>query len=268
MNKEPMKIVLIEDNEYEVKQFLQYCASTTDVELLGHTGSKTIGLELVKSHAPDAVVLDIQLEEGNGLDFVYELHDLALLHSPFIIVTTNITNESTLQNLRDHGAGYVQLKTQPGYFEHGPEMVIGFLRKMRPYFVGVPRPTAAMEEPEMKERMRDQLINELGKIGIAIGTKSQNYLVEAILLQTDQEDDFVDMDNVIYPELCKMMHTTKAALERSMRCRIEATWRIVDIDTLRQNYRQYVDPIKGKPLLREFIGYYAKLIKPSKKETT
>lgn len=257
-----MRLVMIEDNQFEVERFTRYCAGAADVELIAATGSMREGLALVEEHCPDAVILDIQLEEGNGLDFVYELKDLDLPNSPYIIVTTNISNEATQKSLMDQGAGFVQLKTQPGYHERGPEMVIGFLRRMRPYLAagqtGAPREECG---DQADEHGRARITQMLGMIGCRPNTLSSHYLVEAILVESKQKNGLVDMENVIYPELIRRFRCTKKALERAMRYRIERIWRKTDVRILEKYYTQYIDPERGKPLLREFISYYANQLK-------
>lgn len=97
----------------------------------------------------------------------------------------------------------------------------------------------------------------LGRIGITLGTFSQNYLVESILIAAKTEGCIVDLENEIYPALIKKYKVTKISLEKAMRTRIESAWRHTDIETLQREYTQYVNPEKGKPELKEFIGYYA-----------
>lgn len=257
----PMKIILIEDNQYEVTAFQNYCHKAADIDLAAATGSKTEGLLAVAQHRPDAVILDLQLEEGNGLDFVYELSDLALKKTPYIIVTTTLSNEATLQNLRDHGVGYIQMKTQPGYMEHGPEMVIGFLRRMRPYFGNEMEQPRAKPRKDVEKELRDKITLELNKICIVQGTHSQKYLVETILVIATLPVPSIDMNNIVYPELEKRLGMDWRAMERAMRYRIEKVWDTVAPDILAANYCQYVDPARGKPTLKEFVAYYANKVK-------
>lgn len=255
----PMRILLIEDNKYEVEAFQSYCDSVADAKLVFSTGSKTEGLLAVKNFCPDAIVLDIQLDEGNGIEFVYELQDLDLKTNPYIIVTTSLSNERTLQVLRDNGVGYIQPKTQVGYMEHGPEMVVSLLRRMRPYFSYGSKINIPQRDIEKERRVAIWL--ELGKIGISDDGLSQRYLVEAILIVSFQKDNFIDMDNVVYPELEKRFGRNKKALEHAMRWRIGKVWDTTDPETLQKNYQLYVDPAKGRPVLRQFIGYYASKVK-------
>ncbi len=258
MGKEPvMKIVMIEDDPLEVRRFAEYFEKVEDMELVAAVDGAPAGLEAVEANVPDAVILDLELAEGNGIQLLPKLK--ALPFAPYILVTTWTTDAVTLRGVRAKGSGHIQSKAMPGYAENGPEMVASFLREMRPFFNKGPveQSTAAVSILDPEERRRKKVVEALGRIGITLGTFSQNYLVESILIAAKTEGCIVDLENEIYPALIKKYKVTKISLEKAMRTRIESAWRHTDIETLQREYTQYVNPEKGKPELKEFIGYYA-----------
>lgn len=258
MSKEPvMKIVMIEDDPLEIHRFAEYFETVEDMELVAAVDGATAGLAAVEANAPDVVILDLELNEGNGVQLLPKLKALPL--NPFVLVTTWTTDAVIIQNVRANGSGYVQPKSMPGYGEKGPEMVASFLREVKPFFrrgsAEQGAAVAAVVDPEV--RRRREVIAALGRIGITPGTLSQRYLVASILIAAKNEGGIVDLDNEIYPALMGEFHVTKASLERAMRGRIESAWRHTDVETLQREFTQYVNPEKGKPELKEFIGYYA-----------
>ena len=70
------------------------------------------------------------------------------------------------------------------------------------------------------------------------------------------ESGAVELDNEIYPALKKMFHVSVESMEIAMRRAIGKVWLHTDLETIQREYTQYVDPEKGHPELKEFIGYY------------
>lgn len=264
MGKDPVvRIVMIEDDPLEVARFAEYFEAQEDMELVAAEDGATAGLAAVEANAPDVVILDLELREGSGVQLLPKLK--ALSPAPFVLVTTWTTDSTVIQSVRARGSGYVQPKSMPGYAEKGPEMVAAFLREMEPFLQRKPAEqrvaVANLLDPELRRRKR---VNEaLGRIGIAPGTLSQAYLADSILMAITAKGGIIDLDNVIYPALVKKYQVTKISIEKAMRKRIESAWSHTDIDTLQREFTQYVNPAKGKPEVKEFIGYYANLFRDS-----
>lgn len=259
-----IQVLLVEDEAWEIARFSDYFLSQQDFDLIAYAKGAGEALRLTKECVPDAVILDLELEEGNGIQYLYALPGLHLPRSPYILVTTRTSCQGTLQNARDHGAGFIQFKGQAGYRENGPQMVAEMLRCMRPYF-GLEQPAQppqAQRDPGEPRFDRDSILRrriskEIGRIGIAAGSVGHVYLVEAILIASKNAGGLVELDNEIYPALIRRERATRSGIEKAMRSRIEAAWSATDLDVLEKYYTQYVDPEKGRPELKEFIGYYA-----------
>lgn len=259
-----MKILLIEDNKDEAARFQEYFCTRNDVELIGVTGSASEGLLLAAKHYPDAIILDIELDEGNGIEFLPALNKLELPVRPYVVVTTWTSEHRTLLGLKQNGAGYVQIKSKPGYSEYGPQMVHGILKEMEPYFVEDTCESKG-KYPEhspgsLEELKRERIKDALGRIQINRGSAAQTYLIEAIYVASVSLANgavSVDMENIVYPALEKKFGLARSAYEKGMRTKIEYVWRHVDPCTLAHEYTQYIDPQRSKPVLRDFIAYYA-----------
>lgn len=259
-----MKILLIEDKRSEVLRYQEYFATREDTQLVGTTGSSTEGLLLVQKFLPDAVILDIELEEGSGLHFLSGLDSLELPVRPYILVTTWTSEHRTLLGLKSKGVGYVQIKSKPGYSERGPQMVFDILKEIEPFFGCDEEGAQTMRQyhapASLEELKREKISEALGRIKINRGNAPQAYLVEAIYLASEHLAHGgidIDMDNIIYPQMHKKFKQSPAAMEKSMRLKIEYVWLHVEQKVLLREYTQYVDPEKAKPVLRDFIGYYA-----------
>lgn len=259
----PMRVIMVENSMSEIRRFQALFDTQPDVELVGSAGTEAGGLLLVERYYPDVVVLDFQLEDGDGLQFLIKLHQLDLPFQPYIVVITWTTERRTIQSLKDHGAGYVQFKSKNGYVENGPQMILDFLREMRPYFKEEQEGDAPAEErkppAELEQEKRRELKEYMRRIGVASSGQTNLYVIEAIweaYLSARQNRAFLDMENDIYPKLEKKLGVKRKALERGIRARIESVWDRVDPDTLQKEFTLYTDAECGKPALKEFISYY------------
>jgi DNA-binding response OmpR family regulator len=80
----------------------------------------------LKSAAPDVVVLDIMLPDGNGLDFLAELRGVCA--APVLFLTAKTEKEDKLAGLRAGGSDYI---TKPYDIDELRERVSAFLRLIR-----------------------------------------------------------------------------------------------------------------------------------------
>lgn len=114
-----LNILLIEDDPDTCKKFAEYIDIKNEVALTGVTNNSYRAIELVKEGAPDAVILDLELNEGqgNGLMFLQELEALSLPFKPYILVTTNNSSSTTYHFARKTGADFIMSKYQHSYRE-------------------------------------------------------------------------------------------------------------------------------------------------------
>ena len=95
MTTKSMKILIIEDDRNDCNNFINSVKNRDDVEIIGITDSDVEGLKYVELKQPEAIILDLELNNsmtGNAdsLGFLSELKKLNLGYEPIIVVTTHI----------------------------------------------------------------------------------------------------------------------------------------------------------------------------------
>ena len=91
MDSEIKKILCIED-EPEMLDLLKLILSRRGFEVIGADGGR-IGLELLKEHQPDLVLLDLMMPDMDGWDVFQQIKaDDNLKHTPVIVVTAKAQN--------------------------------------------------------------------------------------------------------------------------------------------------------------------------------
>ena len=121
---------LIMDDETQVREEIRIAISQyQEMRLVYETDSEPQALDYLEMHPVDAVVLDIELREGDGVSFLNEIETRGL-KKPFIIVVTNTGSHVTLRYLRAHGADYIYKKSNRMC---SAERVLGVIEKLYPY---------------------------------------------------------------------------------------------------------------------------------------
>lgn len=253
-----LNILLIEDDPDTCQNFAKYIDTRSEVTLIGITNNSYRAVELLKEGLPDAVILDLELNsgQGNGLMFLQELKNLSLPFKPYILVTTNNSSTTTYDFARKAGADFIMSKHQEDYSE---KRAVDFLCMMKQTIQSVhnmsdTKKQAVSSAPSDKQLMR--LISlELDAVGISPKVIGYHYLTEAILLIMQGQPHNVS------GVLAKRHKKTDSSIERAMQNAINKAWRTADIDELSKYYTARINSEKGMPTLTEFIHFYANKIK-------
>ncbi|MDF2843340.1 MAG: hypothetical protein K0R00_1766 [Herbinix sp.] len=258
MNK-MLSILLVEDDEKTCNEFNEYIDAADDISLIGITNNSTKAIEIIKDFIPDAIILDLELHngQGNGLILLQELKNLLLDTYPYILITTNNSSPITYDLARKLGADFIMSKHQADY---SVVNVINFLRIMKPVIYDRIRFPSAMhstnELPETKKkRIIQRICSELNQIGVSPKLIGYQYLIDAIQLVINQP--MQNLCNTIGEKYAK----TDVSVERAMQNAINKAWRTSDIDDLLRYYTVKISSEKGVPTITEFVFYYANKIR-------
>jgi DNA-binding NarL/FixJ family response regulator len=84
-----LRVYLVEDSPVLRDRVIESLEETGGSRIVGSADTEDDAVDGIVESAPDAVVLDIQLREGNGLNVLRRLRSLALDVRPIVIVLTN-----------------------------------------------------------------------------------------------------------------------------------------------------------------------------------
>lgn len=261
----PMLVLLIEDDVSACRAFMDCVGGRTDIAFVGMTGCSDKGLEYVKNKLPEAVILDMELNwgEGSGLDFLENLQKTPLSIRPIVVVTTRNRSELVQEHLHEYGVEWVFCKKQQGY---SPEMVVNHLLRLRPYLRsarrgGLPGGLLTPETPdEIKSRIHQRIDAELNAIGISPRFKGRVLIRDAIFMLVSKEKK--DSETLFY-ELSAMYKTHYNNIVRNIQTAIHDAWNNNDVDVLEKLYTAPVRRDLGSPSPTEFVHYYADKIRRS-----
>lgn len=259
MENKPMKLLLIEDDSIECNIYKEISKTRKDIEFVAITGSDIEGLKYVKEFMPEGIILDLELNKGNGtgtgFDFLTNLKKLNLPTMPKIIVTTNICSDSVYEFLHQSGVEFIFYKKQNNYSQ---ENVINTILLLRGYKNKITVQTQAVKE-ENKNVISEKINKELDLIGISTHLQGRKYLHDSILYIIENENS--NHKITVIQHLVSKYKKSNSTISRAMQNAILHAWRISPLEDLNTYYTAKINYETGIPTPTEFIYYYADKIK-------
>lgn len=254
-SEKTIAVLLVEDDRESCEALEQYFAGLDGIAITQTTNSSSEALAYVRNSAPDAVILDLELHngEGSGVAFLSGLQTYPPVKRPYVLITTNNCSQMTYQAVRRLGADFILYKHQSDY---SPKNVAEILLDMCSQEARVLSPEAEKHTPAPSDTdWRKIICAELNHINISPRMRGYEYLTDAIEMYIHGRV------NNVSTAIGKKYGKSKDSVERAMQNAINKAWNTTDIDTLRQHYTAHVNPKKGVPTILEFVCYYANQIK-------
>ena len=249
--------IVVEDEDYICDQYRLQVEDHDNLYLIGTTNNAPDAVGMVKEFTPDAVVLDIELNQGNGdgFSFLDDVRESCIGKKPLIIVVTNLVSSLIHSRIHEKGGDYIITKSKPDY---SIELVLNTidslvsvdsLDKSRQAELAK---TIAKQEYAM--RLKKKISVEMEKLGMKPSLKGAGYLKEAIEMNVEKRRENTKA------ELAKKYSVTADSVEKAMRHAIESTWNN-DPEILLFHYTAPIDPKRGSPSPAEFVFHYVDIIK-------
>lgn len=254
-----VKVILIEDDENECEKYKRIVENRNDIQIVAITNSSTEAIKLTSNYKPDAVILDLELNkgEGSGFDFIQKVKELKLDKYPKIVVTTNIYSDSVYSFLHKSKIDFIFYKNQENYSH---ENVLNTLLLLKEYDNSNRAITAKQTDKDEGDEKLTNLINkELDLIGVATHLKGRKYLFDAIYYVIENMDNGDAVSVIQY--LVSKYKRASSTISRAMQNAILHAWRISSIEDLTELYTARINYETGVPTPTEFIYYYADKIR-------
>ena len=259
-----VKLLIIEDEPSECEAYENYIAQQKHIDLIGCTGSCDEALSLTKELRPNAIILDLLLSEGYGIQFLSDMKKLRLKPEPFVLVVTNVTARAVYKHLLSLGAAHIFPKVSDHFHVKQP---IDFILSSRPYLhYGTETisdysyaPTVDYQTSLQAQKYHNIVSKELDKIGMSNKNAGVRYLIEAICISIIEEPK--NMNQQIFKPICEKYQITQKNIEASMSSAIKSAWTKTDIHTLQKNFSAKTSETTGAPTVKTFIFYYSNKLK-------
>ena len=263
MDNKPIRLLLLEDDVLQCETFKNYINTIEEVKLVGITNSSDKALELFKECMPQAVIVDIELHngQGSGIEFLEKVKENFNYFKPIIIVTTNSASNILYDNLHTSGVDLIFYKQQEDY---SPKLVISDLLSLKKSLYKYNNTNkifeSMIETPEEQNKKIEKMINsELDLIGISSHLKGRKYIFDAIMYLIKQEE--TKTDDTVFNHIAAEYKISASSASRVMQTAINYAWKTSAPDELEIYYTAKINYNTGVPSPTEFIYYYADKIK-------
>lgn len=239
-------VLVMQDSVEAVKEISSVIDGYLGFSVIGSTCDGEEGVELVKKHNPNFIILGIVLKNFDGFMVLEKLKELD--YQGQILVISSLTNESAVNRAMMLGASYYMAKPfkaqllQKRINEIASEKKDGY--EIKPF-----------------ERKSNYLEEKISKIFISVGIpahiKGYGYLREGVKMAVNNPDVINNITKKLYPQIGEKFNTTASKVERAIRHAIEVAWnrgRIESLNTL-LGIRAYIG--NEKPTNGEFIALIA-----------
>ena len=256
MDKKPITILLVEDDTNECEIYKRIAKNNDKVNIVSITNSSTKAIEDLNTYKPDAVILDLELTdgEGSGFDFIEETKSIPKTKLPKIVVTTNVHSNTVYDYCHTNGIDFVFYKKQKNYSQ---ENIINTLMLLKDYKTEQ-MVTTEEDETNETEIILNKINKELDLIGVGTQLNGRKYLCDAIYFIIKSGDN---SKISIVQSLVAKYKRSSSTISRAMQNAILHAWRITPIEDLSKYYTARINYETGVPTPTEFIYYYADKIK-------
>jgi two-component system, OmpR family, response regulator len=99
-----VKVCIVEDSEVIRDCLTAMLVETRGIEVIGAAAGAEEAVALVREQHPDAVILDLQLRQGNGFEVLKTIRQAG--PAPLVLVLTNHASAQHRQRCLEAGADY------------------------------------------------------------------------------------------------------------------------------------------------------------------
>jgi len=236
--------VLIADSSNDYRRLVANCLQNApDMELVGSTADGLETLRLAQETQADVIVLDVLLENHDGLDVLRRIKELGLNVS--CIVVFAFYQDSMISEAARLGTSYLLRK---------PFGVQTLMEKIRRVAKAKHIETALLPDLGYFELEVTRVLRELGAPAHMKGYRFLRYGIALVMLDIK----FLDaVTGKLYPSIGEKFDATGEQVERCIRNVIGATWDQRDSKVLQKFFGYTVSKRRGKPTNSEFIAMIA-----------
>ena len=258
MNSNPINILLIEDDVNECNIYKNLSQKRNDFNLVAITNSSIKAIEYVNKYKPDAIILDLELTdgEGSGFDFIEKFKKLKLNKIPNIVVTTNVYSDSVYNFCHKNKIDFIFYKKQTNYSQN---KIIDTIVLLREYQTSNTVTEIETDIDNKDDIIAEKINKELELIGISSHLQGRKYLFDSIFFIIKNEEKYNKISIIQY--LVGKYKKSNSTISRAMQNAILHAWRISAIEDLTKYYTARINYETGVPTPTELIYYYADKIK-------
>ncbi len=255
MNRK-IKVVIADDNRALCQMLSDFLAGQEDISLAGIGYNGIDAWELIKTHEPDLLILDLVMPNLDGLGVLERLNSRVNGPRPKVIVLTAFGQEALTHQAMSLGVDYFVLK--PFDLDVLGKRIRQMLNDPSPASRPAPAAQNALVQTTSSSlNLGVEVTNMMHQIGIPAHVKGYQYIRDAILMVVEDVTLLGAVTKELYPMIAKKYDTAPSRVERGIRHAIELAWERGHTETLKRIFGYSLNIERQKPTNSEFIALLA-----------
>ncbi len=253
-----LSIYIVEDDKETCERFTSIIDSFKELTIIGISDNSTEAYNHILTDKPDVLILDLELNlgEGSGLDLLENISTPNCTKKPYIVVTTNTSNQLVYNHLHTSGVGFIFSKHQKGYSEANVLRHINLIKLQILNAHNQSSPLPVIDKDDIKSIIMSDILNQLDDVGIKSSNLGYKYLSDAIYYVITQ-----GYDKNIYNHLSTLHNKSVSSIEHAIRNAIDSAWSNKNNSKALKNFPVNQYHGKDSPSPGPFICYYAERLK-------
>lgn len=245
--------VFLADKNRDYLKILRDSFTESGFEVSGEFDNGSSLLQGLSRQCPDVVVMDLVLQQTDGMTVLREAASMKLEKRPAFLIATGFFNDDIAAEAAELGAAYFLPKpfSIEALLNH-VRMLDSALRRNRDLSG---RALGGRRNADLE--LEQNITAIIHEIGVPAHIKGYQYLRDAIFVSVRDREAVNAITKVLYPTVAKHFSSTPSRVERAIRHAIEVAWDRGDLETLQRFFGYTVSNSKGKPTNSEFIAMIA-----------
>lgn len=242
----PIRVLIAgscEDFRYLLSEIF---AGEGDISLVAEAKNAGETVEKAFKLAPEVVVFDPQLPDGDGFDVLKEL----LERSPHtqVVVVSSLNNNAAFKNAIESGAWDYIAK---------PCSANALLSSVRQAAAEKARETFECGIGEFPTDVLSDVTGTLRELNVPARMKGATYLKYGLCRAVTDKSALDLITKILYPEIARRYNSLPHRVEKAMRNAIEVSWKSCDRETRAKYFGYAAAEREVKPSNKEFMGAIA-----------
>lgn len=200
-----VKLIIADGDPVSLRHSFERLNAMEDVQLLAATMDGEELLREVDNQQADVVLTSLLLKNVDGLGVLEAIRRMRG-ERPKVLVLTNVSRDSMIENAFSLGAAYYMLKPADYNIVHKRICQLA--------------DETARDEHDSLDNGRALIHTALREMGIMPAVKGHRYLVEAALMGAEDATYLDQLTGRLYPDIAKKCNATPCGVERAIRTAI------------------------------------------------
>lgn len=246
--KNKIDVLVIDSNESLTKEIEKYFSSHEVINVVACFNNGEDGLSYILNNQDSfqIIVMDLILPKMDGMLILGELSRRNINKN--IIITTNLKDESVIDETNKYGIDYYMLK---------PISFLGLEKRLLSININNNKDLLFNEEAMISDLLH--------RLGIPSHIRGYNYIKEGIKIVCRKGNKNTYITKDVYPEVSKMFDTTPTRVERAIRHAIEVSWSRGDINLMEEIFGNSLNINRDKPTNAEYLNTLAERLRFSQR---